>query len=107
MTAVDASSLRERLAAGEFVPISPGHWPSLQPLFHELERHDTSFAGDLVLLEWEGGFAGLEQPADSEWLLRPLKDREAAGRFIRHRLEQYERMWDGCGCRIDYRAADF
>jgi hypothetical protein len=21
---------------------------------------------------------------------------------VQRRLEQYERMWDGCGCRIDY-----
>jgi hypothetical protein len=31
-----------------------------------------------------------------------LRTRLEADRFVRERLETYERMWDGCGCKIDY-----
>ncbi len=33
-----------------------------------------------------------------------FEDLEAARRFVEDRMETYERMWDGCGCRIDYHA---
>ena len=48
------------------------------------------------------GFAALEQPAPDTWVVRRLGERAEADRFIQDRLAQYERMWDGCGCRIDY-----
>ena len=32
-------------------------------------------------------------------------DRKA--RFVAERMDQYERMWDGCGCRIDYYSLDW
>ena len=47
--------------------------------------------------------AGLELPQNR---VRIVDAREAARRFVEHRLGQYERIWDGCGCRIDYLAQD-
>jgi hypothetical protein len=35
-------------------------------------------------------------------VIRRLADEAAAARFVADRLATYERMWDGCGCRIDY-----
>jgi hypothetical protein len=46
--------------------------------------------------------AALEQPSAGERVLRRLSDAEEAQRFVKGRLEAYERMWDGCGCKIDY-----
>ena len=35
-------------------------------------------------------------------LERVVADLEAAGRFVDNRLAAYDRMWDGCGCKVDY-----
>jgi hypothetical protein len=35
--------------------------------------------------------------------LRAMADREAAEAFVSDRLATYERMWDGCGCKVHYR----
>ena len=31
-----------------------------------------------------------------------MEVRETAERFVEDRLSDYERMWDGCGCKIEY-----
>ena len=67
-----------------------------------LESVRVAFAGDLVLLRREDAFAALEQPAPDGWVVRRLGGRAEADAFLKDRLAQYERMWDGCGCRIDY-----
>ncbi len=35
-------------------------------------------------------------------VLRRFDSDGEAFRFVADRLDTYERMWDGCGCRIDY-----
>ena len=39
---------------------------------------------------------------EDEVLVRIRPDLEAAEEFVRRRLEIYERMWDGCGCKVNY-----
>lgn len=90
------------LKSDRVVVITPADWPDLSAIFTEIERHDTGFAGSLVLLSFDDGFAALEQPSADRWVVRRLGDRPEADRFVQERLAQYERMWDGCGCRIDY-----
>jgi hypothetical protein len=48
-----------------------------------------------------------ESTDDGVLLLRAVPSVEEARRFLALRLTQYERMWDGCGCRIDYFSATF
>ena len=93
-----------RLAAGQTLALTVTEWEALRGGFEPVEAHATGVAGDLLLLHGpnEALFA-LEEPSDDTRVLRRLADREAARRFVARRLEQYERMWDGCGCRIDYR----
>ncbi len=43
-----------------------------------------------------------EETPDGQILLRRLGSREAAEEFVEDRLATYERMWDGCGCKVDY-----
>jgi len=48
------------------------------------------------------GLAAVERPGAGRRVVRPLPDEEAVRRFVADRLTAYERMWDGCGCKIDY-----
>ena len=45
----------------------------------------------------------VEQPEPGKRALRRLAADEVDD-FVRDRLAIYERMWDGCGCRVDYYA---
>jgi hypothetical protein len=98
----DPQALRERLRSEGVITIDPSSWPHLSSAWREIERHATHFASDLVLLQSGDEFAALEQPSPDQWVIRHLPDGEAAQEFVRERLAQYDRMWDGCGCKIDY-----
>jgi hypothetical protein len=91
-----------KLRAGGIVGITRAEWERLAPRFQVLEVHETRLAGQLLLVRGPAGLAAVEQPEHDRRVIRPLADETAARSFIRDRLETYDRMWDGCGCRIDY-----
>jgi hypothetical protein len=101
---MNAAELTRRLASERIVSLGAAEWAAVADAFQELERHATGFAGDLVLVKGEGGLAAVEQSSPQERVVRALADASAARRFVEERLEVYERMWDGCGCKVDYHA---
>jgi hypothetical protein len=84
------------------VVLSVEQWTRLCAEFEEVERHATMAAGDLLLIRTVAGLAAVEQPNSDERVIRLLGGTEEARRFVGERLALYERMWDGCGCKIDY-----
>ena len=67
-----------------------------------VREEDTGMCRKIRVLRLEGCVLVQENSDRGGILLRELADLDAAERFVRARLETYERMWDGCGCRIDY-----
>lgn len=63
---------------------------------------DTRLAGWIRILTLEGQVVVQEETPEGEVLLRAFDSLEAAGAFVDSRLADYDRMWDGCGCKIDY-----
>jgi hypothetical protein len=71
--------------------------------FETLRAQDTGIAGLIRVIRTEAGPAVAEYPTSSPLaVIRPFSSMEEAQAFVDERLETYERMWDGCGCRIDY-----
>ena len=100
--AVTADDLRRRIAAERIIPLSAEDWASVASEFEVLERHETNIAGELLVVRIGEERAAIEQPTEGERVVRHLGTDELARAFVAQRLEDYERMWDGCGCRIDY-----
>ena len=96
------AELREKLSNGEVVPLSASEWDDISSEFLEVERHKTQLAGDLIIIEIEGGLVAVESPSRAARVARPLGGPDAAREFVAMRMEEYERMWDGCGVKIDY-----
>ena len=64
---------------------------------------DTHMAGKLrVLRLGDAAVFQEEHPDEHVLLLRRMESVEAARELARDRLETYDRMWDGCGCKVDY-----
>ena len=101
MTAT-ADDITRRLEYQRIVVIPVDAWATVADAFEEVERHSTGIAGDLIVVRAAGRLAAVERPAANERVIRRLDSDDEARRFVRERMEQYERMWDGCGCRIDY-----
>ena len=92
----------ERLAAGGTVPLSAQEWEELSPHFPVEEKHPTQLAGDLLIVRVGSDLAIVEAPSRDARVARSLGGAEEAKAFVAKRMEEYERMWDGCGVRVDY-----
>jgi hypothetical protein len=82
--------------------MAPTEWEGLAAVLEEVERHPTFLAGDLVIVRCDAGLVAVEEPSSRERVIRLLGGEEEARRFVRERLDTYERMWDGCGCKVEY-----
>jgi hypothetical protein len=97
-----AKQLVERLKEQPIVSLDAREWMDIAEQFDEVERHSTLSGGDLVVVRLGTGYAVVEQPTGDKRVIRRLANIEEVRRFVTNRLEDYERMWDGCGCKIDY-----
>ncbi len=86
-------------------PVVQIHGQELARLLREgetLREESTGMAGPIRILLWNRRFLLQEETPEGLILLRLLPSKEAAEQLVQSRLAIYERMWDGCGCHIDY-----
>jgi hypothetical protein len=79
--------------------------PSLQALLEATEivrDDDTCLAGRIRILSLAGSLMVQEQTQKGQILVHRVGSLETAHSFVDERLATYERMWDGCGCKVDY-----
>lgn len=100
--AMSAEALEQRIADERIVPLTTAEWDAVAAWFEEVERHHTMIAGDLLVIRSGAGLAAVEQPTPDARVVRLLDDAATVRTFVAQRMAQYERMWDGCGCRVDY-----
>lgn len=94
--------LTRRLGAEAVVRIAAAEWKEVREAFEVVERHPTFLAGELVIVRGDAGLLAVEEPSSDERVLRRLADEVEMRAFVKDRLETYERMWDGCGCKVEY-----
>lgn len=69
----------------------------------EILIEENTFISDKIrLLKINDDLILQEKTTNDEFLIRRMKSKEEAEELIKQRLEIYNRMWDGCGCRIHY-----
>lgn len=67
-----------------------------------LRQDNTCVAGWIRILSVEGVILVQEETPEGHALARRMTSVEEANDFVNDRLGSYERMWDGCGCKIHY-----
>jgi hypothetical protein len=67
-----------------------------------LRQDNTCVAGWIRILSVDGAILVQEETPDGNALARRMPSIEDANKFVDDRLGTYERMWDGCGCKINY-----
>jgi len=95
-------ALTARILSEGIVTLDTAAWQKVEESFEELERHDTFIAGDLLIARRDGVLVAVEQPMSTRRVIRRLADEAEVRRFVQDRLDTYERMWDGCGCKVEY-----
>ncbi|NWF50918.1 MAG: hypothetical protein HXY49_10300 [Ignavibacteriaceae bacterium] len=80
-----------------------------EPELNELLSHsniiieeNTYISDKIRLLQFEDVLIIQEKTTKNEYLIRVMKTKKEAEELIKHRLEIYDKMWDGCGCKVEY-----
>lgn len=92
----------EKVMAGGTVPLTREEWETVAGAFPVVERHNTQLAGELLIIRVDDELAAVEAPSREARVARILGEESKARAFVEKRLEEYERMWDGCGVKVDY-----
>lgn len=94
--------LTRHLSDQRILNLEESEWAALSGQFAMIESHDTCLAGELRIISTPEGPAAVEQPKPDRRVIRLLSDETEVRRFVQERLDAYDRMWDGCGCKVDY-----
>ncbi|HSN56759.1 MAG TPA: hypothetical protein VLT32_18960 [Candidatus Sulfomarinibacteraceae bacterium] len=98
--------LLQRLQRDRIVSLTRDELEALLERALTLRDDDTLLAGRIRILAFEDRTLVQEQTTGGEVLVRQVGSEAAAQRLVDDRLATYERMWDGCGCKVDYRRLD-
>jgi guanylate kinase len=63
---------------------------------------DTHISDKIRLLKLDNDLIIQEKTTKDELLIRIVKTKKEGEDLIKQRLEIYDKMWDGCGCKVDY-----
>ena len=63
---------------------------------------DTLISGFIRILNYNTFFLTQEISTKKEIVLRLFKNRKDADALVYDHLETYDKMWDGCGCKVNY-----
>ena len=86
----------------EYVILSEPGLKNLLSVAKVIQEKDTHISGMIRLLQLDGKLLIQEKSNKGEFLVRLMKTKKEADDFIKERLDTYNRMWDGCGCKVDY-----
>lgn len=98
----DLDQLMALLSGVPAAEIAPGEAALLVEKGRVLREADTRLAGPIRVVEIGGVVVVVERTTRGQPVARVVASPAAAGALIEDRLAVYERMWDGCGCKVDY-----
>ncbi len=99
---MDEARLTDLLRDEEIVNLTAGEREELMALVTVLELPTPTYRGAPTFIRHHSRVAALEQAQPDRWVLRPLADEAEVQAFSERRQDDHDRMWDGCGCKIDY-----
>ena len=91
-----------RLQTADYIIISPEELEMLLSEVSVEEETDTQLSGYLRILAAGEQLLIQEQSPRDEIFIRRIPSREDAQSFVADRMAIYAKMWDGCGCKVDY-----
>ena len=83
------------LKDGRVSAVTRSDWAALEPEFGQTRVHETGMAGALKLGKLGKQLVSIEEAGPDLVAIRGFASREAAEQFVRMRLDQYDRLWDG------------
>jgi hypothetical protein len=96
------STLNERWAQGAIARLTPDELNEMLAAASGYREVDAGIGGVIRVIQHGTHLVLQEQTGEGELLVRRMPTEQAVEAFLAQRLEAYERLWDGCGCKIKY-----
>ena len=91
-----------RLCNTEVILISELDLKELMEVSEIVFEEDSLISGFIRIFKYVNINFFQEQTPKGEILIRKFTDQNSAYDLVKNRLIVYEKMWNGCGCKIDY-----
>lgn len=99
----ETASLTQRIPKDSALAVDTEEVDTLRAACRKIREVDTRFNGVIEVFQTPGGeYILAEQTLQRQPVIRKVRSPEQADELIRSRLEVYDRMWDGCGCKVDF-----
>lgn len=92
----------EKLKTKKYLIISESDLAELLNSSQIILERDTRLRDYIRILKLKDGFLLQETTNQGEIILRKFTNEADALKIVNDRLEIYDKMWDGCGCKINY-----
>ncbi len=93
--------LREQIEKQAIIALDGETLPELLAEAEIIRADDTCIGGWIRILGIGEHFVVQEKIPFGDVLIRRLYSLDAAERFVEHRLNAYQPLWEGCACKID------
>jgi hypothetical protein len=92
----------ERFNGKKFITVSESVLGELLGSSSIILEQDTRIRDMIRILKVENHFFLQEKTNLGEIIIRQFDSEEDALKLVNERMEIYDKMWDGCGCKINY-----
>ncbi|MEO8230927.1 MAG: hypothetical protein ABI638_01510 [Ignavibacteriota bacterium] len=99
---MDTKFIFDRILDSKYLIVDESELKTILDNAELLRIEDTHLSDVIRLIKYSGNLFIQETTFNKEIIVRKVSSIEDANKFIRERLDFYERKWDGCGCKIDY-----
>jgi hypothetical protein len=96
------NSLMQEAKKSKYVILSESESEALLSASEVLREEETLISDKIRLLKFKNDLLIQEKSDKDEFLIRLMKTKKEADNFIKDRLKIYDKMWDGCGCKVEY-----
>lgn len=79
----------------DVAPVPAGSWLRFKPRFFQTKAHDTGSHGKIRIGRMAGHLVAVERVDEEMKAIRRFADVAEASDFVKKRLAQYDRYWDG------------
>lgn len=94
--------IKNRFKSGKILVISNQELTELLKSSQIVYEQDTRLR-DFIRVIQNGNFYLVQETTNTqEIILRKFDKKADAMKLVKERLEIYDKMWDGCGCKINY-----
>ena len=95
-------NLSNKLRAEKYLIISGDDLTEMLQTSEIIFEQDTRIRDMIRILKVKDHFFLQEKTNLGEIIVRQFDSEEDALRLVNERMEIYDKMWDGCGCKINY-----